>query len=163
MGTITINQPEPLNAQHNLSNFACGEALLDDWLRQRALKNELLSASRTFVVCSDSSVVGYYALAAGSIAHTEVNSKMRRNMPDPIPAVILARLAVDKHWQGKGLGYSLLQDALLRCHAAASYIGAKVLLVHALSESAKRFYEYFGFRSSPIDDRVLMLVLNEVA
>ena len=163
MGKITIYQPEPLSAQHNLNDFNCGEFLLDDWLRQRALKNEALGASRTFVACSDERVVGYYALAAGSIAHTEVSNKVRRNMPNPIPAVILARLAVDKSWQGKGLGYSLLQDALLRCHAAASHIGAKVLLVHALSDDAKKFYEYFGFRSSPIDDRVLMLVLNEIA
>jgi predicted N-acetyltransferase YhbS len=92
-----------------------------------------------------------------------VVSKVKRNMPDPIPAIILARLAVDQSCQGQGLGYSLLPDGLLRCQAAAGYIGAKVILVHALSDKAKAFYEYFGFRTSPIDDRVLMLVLSELA
>lgn len=162
MGKIILNTPEPLNAQHNLSRFDCGEAVLNDWLHQRALKNEVLGASRTFVVCSEGAVVGYYALAAGSIAHAEVASKIRRNMPSPIPAIILARLAVDKAYQSQGLGYSLLQDVLLRCRAAAGHIGAKVILVHSLSDKAKAFYEYFGFRSSPIDERILMLVLSEL-
>ncbi|WP_298610914.1 GNAT family N-acetyltransferase [uncultured Thiothrix sp.] len=162
MGKINLHTPEPLNTQHDLTKFNCGEVLLDEWLRQRALKNEVLGASRTFVVCSEGYVIGYYALAAGSIAHTEVVSKLKRNMPDPIPAIILARLAVDKSCQGQGLGYSLLQDMVLRCQAAAGYIGAKVILVHALSDKAKAFYEYFGFRASPIDDRVLMLALSEL-
>ena len=133
-----VRQPEPLRVLHDVDSFCCGEDVLDEWLKHRAWKNELLGASRTFVACADQRVVGYYALAAGSITHAMVSSKVRRNMPEPIPAVVLARLAIDKDWQGQGLGYSLLQDALLRCHAAAGYIGARVLLVHALSDDAKR-------------------------
>lgn len=157
-----IRQPEPLRAQHEVDSFSCGEEVLDEWLQRRALKNEALGASRTFVACVEQRVVGYYALAAGSLTHAMVSSKVRRNMPEPIPTVVLARLAIDKDWQGQGLGYSLLQDALLRCHAAAGYIGARVLLVHALTDDAKRFYEHFGFRASPIDERMLMLLLNEI-
>lgn len=158
----TIQAPEPIRADHHVTTFQCGEDVLDEWLQRRALKNEVLGASRTFVACVEQNVVGYYALAAGSVSHTMVSSKMRRNMPEPIPAIILARLAIDKNWQGNGVGYSLLQDALLRSQAAAGYIGAKVMLVHALTDSAKHFYEHFGFRASPIDDKMLMLTLSEL-
>ena len=154
--------PEPLQEYHELSAFDCGEVALNDWLKQRARKNEILGASRTFVVCEGKQVLGFYALAAGSVTHDLVANKVKRNMPEPIPVIVLGRLAIDKTWQGRGLGYSLLQDALLRCQAAAKHIGARALLVHALSEQAKQFYEYFGFRASPLNDRPLMLVLSEV-
>ena len=157
-----LGYPEPLQELHDLSTFDCSEVSLNDWLKQRARKNEVLGASRTFVVCEGRQVRGFYALAAGSVTHDLVVSKVKRNMPEPIPVIVLGRLAIDKNWQGKGLGYSLLQDALLRCQAAAKHIGARALLVQALSESAKQFYEYFGFRASPVSDRTLMLVLSEV-
>ncbi|MBK8452604.1 MAG: GNAT family N-acetyltransferase [Thiofilum sp.] len=157
-----LNAPKPLQDHHDLSAFDCGEPILNEWLKQRARKNEVLGASRTFVVCNVMSVVGYYALAAGSVTHDLAVSKIKRNMPDPIPVIILGRLAIDQHYKRQGLGYSLLQDVLLRCHAAAQHIGARALLVHALSESAKQFYEHFGFRASPINERTLMILLSEI-
>jgi len=171
-----ILAPEPLQSTHQLETFDCGEVALNEWLQRRALKNEILGASRTFVACADNTevkgegvehigakhAVGYYALAAGSVAHSLVSSKTKRNMPDPIPVMVLGRLAVDKQWQGHGLGYSLLQDALLRSKAAAEFIGARALLVHALSDTAKQFYEHFGFKTSLIEKRTLMLLLSEI-
>ncbi len=158
-----ILAPEPIQDYHQVDAFCSGESSLDNWLQQRALKNEILGASRTFVACTENrgikKVVGFYALAAGSVAHSQVSSKTKRNMPNPIPVLVLGRLAVDNQSQGHGLGASLLQDAVLRGKAAADHIGARALLVHALSDDAKRFYEHFGFQPSPIDSRTLMLLL----
>lgn len=160
--------PESIQDYHHLESFCSGEPSLDKWLQQRALKNEILGASRTFVVSIEEgstednkkAVVGFYTLSAGSVAHSQVSSKTKRNMPNPLPVLVLGRLAVDNQSQGYGLGASLLQDAVLRSKAAAEYIGAKALLVHALSEEAKGFYEKFGFQASPIDNRILLLLLN---
>jgi len=159
-----ILAPEPFQEYHLLDSFCSGESSLDDWLRQRAFKNEILGAFRTFVACTEKEgnkkVVGFYALAAGSVAHSRVSGKTKRNMPNPIPVLVLARLAVDNQLQGQGLGASLLQDAVLRSKVAAKHIGARAILVHALSEEAKRFYKHFGFQASAVDDRILMLLLD---
>src|ERR1700731_3342070 len=114
-----LSAPEKLRADHDLSGFDCGEPSLDDWLRRRALNNEASGASRTYVVCAGRKVVGYYTLAAGAIAHTHAPGRIRRNMPNPIPVVILGRLAVDKTSHGKGVGTGLLRDAVLRTLQAA--------------------------------------------
>ena len=159
-----ILAPEPIQDYHQVDTFCSGESSLDNWLQQRTFKNEILGASRTFVACTEKEgikkVVGCYALAAGSVAHSQVSSKTKRNIPNPTPVLVLGRLAVDNQSQGHGLGASLLQDAVLRSKAAAEHIGARVLLVHALSEDAKRFYKHFGFQASPVDERTLMLLLN---
>ena len=102
MGEIT--PPEPLTTAHNVESFACGVPVLDEWLKRRALKNESSGASRTFVVCSDGQVIGYYALATGSVGHRDTPGKVRRNMPDPVPVIVLGRLAIDERWQHAGLG-----------------------------------------------------------
>lgn len=170
MGMTRIRAAEPLQQHHQLGQFNCGESSLDEWLQQRAFKNEVLGASRTFVACVDmgdkaggvNTVIAYYALAAGSVSHALLSNKIKRNMPNPLPVMVLGRLAVDNQWKGQGLGVSLLQDALLRCKAAAQYIGARAILVHALSDDAKHFYEHFGFRASPIDERTLMLLMSEL-
>src|SRR3954470_23680961 len=153
--------PEPLAPHHELDAFESGVATLDEWLKRRARRNEADGASRTFVLCAGQCVVGYYSLAAGSVLHTAATGKVRRNMPDPVPALLLARLAVDRAWHGKGLGADLLSDATLRALGAAESIGVRAILVHAISDRAKTFYEKHGFRSSPVEPMTLMVTIDE--
>jgi GNAT superfamily N-acetyltransferase len=158
---VRLSAPQSLDATHRLDDFRCGEPSLDNWLRQRALTNHLNGASRTFVVTDpDRCVLGYYALAAGAVAHSDAPGPVRRNMPDPVPVMVLARLAVDVRAQGHKLGAGLLQDAVIRVYSVAENAGVRALLVHALNESAKRFYEYYGFRESPVHPLILMLPLK---
>jgi predicted N-acetyltransferase YhbS len=161
MGAITA--PEPITASHLIEAFACGIPVLDDWLKRRALKNEVSGASRTFVVCHDGQVVGYYALATGSVEHRDAPGKLRRNMPDPIPMIVLGRLAVDQQWQRAGIGRGLLKDAVLRSVSVSQHAGVKALLVHVLSEDAKTFYMRNGFLESPLDPMTLIISLQDAA
>ena len=156
-----LTAPEPLAPEHELEAFASGIAPLDEWLKRRARRNEAEGASRTFVCCSGRRVVGYYTLAAGSVLHDASTGKVRRNMPDPVPAVLVARLAVDSAWQGQGVGANLLRDAVLRIVTAAETVGVRAILVHAMSEQAKTFYEKHGFRASPVDPMMLMVTVDE--
>jgi predicted N-acetyltransferase YhbS len=160
-GTGVLAAPEPLAPHHELDAFESGVATLDEWLKRRARRNEADGASRTFVLCTGRRVVGYYSLAAGSVLHTAATGKVRRNMPDPVPALLLARLAVDRAWHGKGLGADLLSDAISRAIGAAETIGVRAILVHAISDGAKAFYEKHGFRSSPIEPMTLMVTIDE--
>ena len=161
MGEIT--PPEPITTAHNVESFACGVPVLDEWLKRRALKNESSGASRTFVVCSDGQVIGYYALATGSVGHGNAPGKVRRNMPDPVPVIVLGRLAIDERWQHAGLGRSLLRDAILRTLSVSQQAGVKALLVHTLSEDAKQFYLRNGFLESPLDPMTLIISLQDAA
>ena len=161
MGEVTA--PEPITASHNTESFTCGIPVLDEWLRRRALKNEVSGASRTFVICQDRQVVGYYTLATGSVEHRDAPGKIRRNMPNPIPVMVLGRLAVDQEQQHAGLGRGLLKDAVLRTLTVSQHAGVKALLVHALSEDAKRFYTRSGFLESPFDPMTLMIALQDAA
>ena len=154
--------PEPLSPNHDTDSFESGVPALDAWLKVRARANEASGASRTFVLCTDNRVVGYYSLAAASIMHAHATGSVRRNMPEPAPAVLIGRLALDKAWQGRGHGISLLQDAVLRIVGAAETVGVRAILVHAMSDEAKRFYERFGFRASPVDPMTLMMTVEEV-
>lgn len=159
--TLRLSAPEPLLAQHDLSAFACGVASLDDWLRRRALANQLSGASRTFVVLDEGrSVVGYYALAAGAVAHQSATGGVRRNMPDPIPVLVLGRLGVAQRAQGRHLGAALLQDAVARAMVVSENAGVRALLVHALNDNARAFYEHYGFHESPLEPMTLMLRLH---
>jgi predicted N-acetyltransferase YhbS len=162
-GTDAVAAPEPLAPDHELNAFESGVATLDEWLQRRARRNEADGASRTFVICTGRRVVGYYSLAAGSVLHTVATGKVRRNMPDPVPALLLARLAVDRAWHGKGLGADLLSNAVLRVIGAAETIGVRAILVHAISDDAKAFYEKHGFRSSPIEPMTLMVTIDEAS
>ena len=114
MNRQALTVPQKLRADHELLQFNCGEPTLDDWLRRRALQNEERGASRTYVVCRDLRVVAYYALAVGAVAHAGAPGRVRRNMPEPIPVMIIGRLAVDREFHGNGLGQGLLRDAVLR-------------------------------------------------
>jgi GNAT superfamily N-acetyltransferase len=158
-----LSAPAPLLATHVMDEFDCGEPVLNDWLRKRALKNENSGASRTFVVCQNNKVVGYYVLATGSVMHQHAPSKVRRNMPEPIPVMILGRLAVSKHMQSAGLGRGLLRDAILRTLGVSKQAGIRALLVHALSDAAHKFYRQCGFVESPVDTMVLMITLKDAA
>lgn len=156
-----INPPEKLSSEHDLAQFHCGEPTLDDGLRKRALQNEESGASRTYVACIEKQVVGYYALAIGAVTHAEAPGRIRRNMPDPVSVMVIGRLAVDQTAQGRALGPALLRDAVLRIVQAAEIAGIRAILVHAISERAKRFYEKWGFIASPVEPMTLMITVAE--
>ncbi|MDH5377425.1 MAG: GNAT family N-acetyltransferase [Gammaproteobacteria bacterium] len=156
-----ITPPEPINENHDVTGFDCGNSSLNEWLQKRALKNENSGASRTFVVPNGKTVIAYYSLAVGAVAREESSGKVRRNMPEPIPVMVLGRLAVDKEWQGKQMGVGLLKDAILRTLIVAEQAGIRALLVHALSDDAKRFYLRCGFHESPANELTLMITLEE--
>jgi GNAT superfamily N-acetyltransferase len=159
---VTLTAPAPLADQHDIASFTCGVALLDDWLKRRARANQVSGASRTFVVCRQDRVVAYYALAAGSVGLAAAPGRFRRNMPDPIPVVILGRLAIDLSEQGRGLGRALFRDTGLRIVGAAEPLGIRGILVHAISDEARRFYISLGFEASPVDPMTLMVTLADV-
>jgi len=160
-GSPPLNAPDKLRADHDLSLFECGEPSLDNWLRRRALQNEESGASRTYVVCAGRQVVGYYALAVGAIAHEGAPGRVRRNMPDPVPVMVIGRLAVHKDFQGRKIGPGLLRDAVLRTLQAADIAGIRAILVHAISDRAGQFYEQCGFVASPTDPMTLMITVND--
>ena len=160
MAGLSVSPPELLGDSHAIDAFDCGVLVLDDWLRRRARQNQASGASRTYVVAEANRVVGYFSLASGALATTDAPGRLRRNMPDPIPMVVPGRLAVDRGWQRQGLGVALLRDAVLRTAAAADILGIRGLIVHALSEPAKLFYERHGFTPSPLQPMTLVLSLK---
>lgn len=159
---MTLSAPQPLADHHQLAEFNSGVPSLDDWLKRRARPNQASGASRTFVVCDGEKVVGYYALASGAVSTTSAPGRFRRNMPEPIPVAVLARLAVDQALHGHGLGRALFQDSALRVLNAADAIGIRGMIVHAISEEAKAFYLKLGFDPSPLDPMTLMVILADV-
>ncbi|TAE56707.1 MAG: N-acetyltransferase [Nostocales cyanobacterium] len=159
---MNLTAPQPLSNHHYCDDFCCGIASLDNWLKRRAYTNQISGASRTFVICDDQKVVGYYALASGAISVQLALGKFRRNMPDPIPVVILPRLAIDSSYQSQGLGRALFRDAGLRIIQAADTIGIRGVIVHAISEEAKAFYLALGFNLSPVEPMTLMITLNDL-
>ena len=156
--------PTPLTGAHACNSFHSGKASLDDWLQRRALRNQSEGASRTYVVTErgGDAVLAYYALAAGSVEPDAATGAVRRNMPSPVPVVVLARLAVDRRLQGQGIGKALLKDAVLRTVAAADVSGVRAMLIHALDAEAAAFYRRFGFAPAPMDDLTLMLPLKSL-
>lgn len=159
---MNLHAPEPLSPDHKIHSFSCGESVLDEWLKRRALGNQTSGASRTFVVTNaEREVMGYYALAAGAVTHQDATRSVRQNMPDPVPVMVLARLAVDSKAQGVKLGAALLQDALQRCVLVSQNTGVRAMLVHALNDRARQFYEHYGFKGSPVHPMTLMLKLNQ--
>ena len=158
-----ISAPQPLSLKHDLSAFNSGEATLDDWLRRWALRNEDSGASRTYVVCEGTVIIGYYSLAVGAVVNSQAPGRIRRNMPDPIPVMLLGRLAVNKRHQGLGLGTGLLRDAVMRTVQASEIAGIRAIMVHAISPTAKRFYENYGFVPSAIDPMMLLIAIADAA
>lgn len=160
--SVPLSPPEPLGDDHQINTFDSGEPALDDWLRRRARANQTSGASRTYVVCEGTRVAAYYALASGAIAQAGTPGRFRRNMPDPIPVVVLARLAVDKNYQGRGLGRALFRDAAQRVANAADTIGIRGIVVHAISEEARKFYIALGFDSCPAEAMTLVVTLRDL-
>ena len=157
-----LSAPEPLAARHKVEGFESGVPSLDHWLKRRATRNQSSGATRTFVVCEGGMVVAYYALASSAVAPAAAPGCFRRNMPDPIPVVVLARLAVTRSHQSRGLGRALFQDAARRVIHAAEGIGIRGLLVHAVSEEAKAFYLRLGLDQSPLDPMTLMTTVADL-
>lgn len=159
--------PRPIQDGHGLSDFACGKQPLDDFLKQNASKNEG-KASRTYVVCATTgdqagNVVAYYSLAAGAVTRSDAPSWARRNMPDPLPVIVLGRLAVDERHQAKGLGKALLREAMQRTLEASQRIAARALIVHAIDDEAISFYAGYGFRRFPTNGRTLLLPIETLS
>lgn len=152
-----IKAPELLTDEHVLDVFSCGKPELDDWLIKKALKNHKRNNTRVYVVCDDNNkVIGYYAIAMGSVQRESALSSLKRNSPNPIPMVVLARLAVDEGYKGRGIGVGLLKDCVLRSVHAMNVVDGAGILVHAIDDEAKAFYKRFGFNESPIDAMTLM-------
>jgi GNAT superfamily N-acetyltransferase len=157
-----FSAPAPLTADHDISAFDCGNKPLNDWLRLRALKASGRSA-RTFVVtAAGSGVIGYYGLAMGAVRLDSAPSSMRRNMPNPVPVAVLARLAVDRNSQGSGIGGALLRDALQRCMSVHSEIGFAAVVVHAIDNDAVAFYLRYGMQEFPAGSRSLFMPIKTI-
>lgn len=160
---MSLAAPELLARHHHIDPFDSGVASLDDWLKRRALRNQASGASRTFVACGEGDrVLAYYALASSAVTTESTRGRFSRNMPDPIPVVVLGRLAVDRSWQGRGIGRALVRDAGLRVIEAADTIGIRGLIVHSLSVEATAFYERLGFELSPLDPTMLVVTLADL-
>lgn len=159
---MSLSAPQPLAAHHRLEAFDCEKPTLTDWLHRHARQAQGSGSARTFVVCDGERVAGYFSLTVGQIDTLEAPERMRRGMGQyPIPLVILARLAVDVDYQGRGLGFSMLQDAIRRTLAIAEQAGIRALLTHPIDASAEAFYRRFGFESTPENSRQLILLLKD--
>ena len=159
---MTLAAPHPINDQHQIGAFDSGVPVLDDWLKRRARANQAGGASRTYVVCDADRVVAYYALASGAVEIATATSRVRRNMPDPVPVAVLGRLAIERSYQGRGLGRALMRDAFSRVAQAADIIGIRGVVVHALSPEAKAFYLAVGMETSRLQPMTLMATLADI-
>jgi len=162
MTELSLRPPSPLTVEQQSTRFDCGEPSLNDWLKKRALKNQATGASRCFVVCSGTDVIGHYSLSAGAICLEAAPKAMRQNMPDPLPILLLGRLAVDKRYHNRGIGQALLRDAMMRAVAVSGNAGVFAMLVHALNDSAKQFYLSRGFVESPLQPTTLMMTIETI-
>ena len=158
---MSYSSPGPITSADDVQDFDCGQSSLNEWLHKYALGNERAGASRCFVTSRGGRVVGYYALSTGSVLRMDGSPRITRGMPDPIPIVLLGRLAVDREEQGHGLGGNLLRDAIIRTVTAADVIGVRAMLVHALNDEAPQFYLHNDFDPSPTDPMHLLLLMND--
>jgi GNAT superfamily N-acetyltransferase len=160
--TPLFGAPVLLSEKHDCDDFDCGHAVLNDWLRRYARQNQRANAAKTFVVCQGRRVIGYYSLAVGAVDHAAATGRVRKGLArHPIPVMVLARLTVDLHHQGKKIGRGLLKDAILRTLQAAEIAGIRAIFVNAKDERARKFYERFGFEPSPIHPLQLMLLIKD--
>jgi len=162
---LKFSGPELLSTDHVVAGFDCGDPALNEWLVNRAPSNQgVRGSSRTWVVLDESSrVVAYYAASTATVLHREATGRMRRNQPDPLPALLLGRLAVDGKHQTAGLGSALLKHFIMKGFEVAGLVGVRLLLVHAANPDAASFYARYGFVSSPVDDLTMMLLVKDVS
>jgi predicted N-acetyltransferase YhbS len=159
---MSLTEPQPLDVRHRLEEFDCGKPALTEWLLRHARQAQGSGSARTFVACEEGRVVGYYSLTVGQIDTLEAPERVRRGMGNyPIPLIILARLAVDLDYQSRGLGFSLLQDAIRRAVVVAGHAGIRALLTHPLDAEADAFYKRFGFEQIPQNECGLILLLKD--
>ncbi len=160
---MTLRAPEPLAAQHLLDGFDCGKPALNDWLLRHARQAQGSGSAKTFVVAEDDGrVAGYFSLTVGQVDTLEAPERIRKGMGQyPLPVVILARLAVSIHDQGRGIGFGLLQDAIRRTMLIAEQAGIRAMLTHPIDEEAAKFYTRFGFIASPLREQQLLLLLKD--
>jgi GNAT superfamily N-acetyltransferase len=157
-----MQAPAPLGKEHELDGFDCGQASLSDWLQRHARQAQGSGSARTFVVADGQRVVGYFSLTVGQVDVLDAPERIRKGMGQyPIPVILLARLAVDKHYQGQGIGVGLLKDAIRRALLIAEQAGVRAMLTHPLNEDATRFYRSFGFEASPLGEQQLLLLLKD--
>lgn len=159
-----ITAPQPLTIDHNLDQFSCGKQVLDDWLRNTALKNHSQGGSRTFVITDEETnrVIGYYCISTGSIEHNKITGKFKRNMPDPIPVILLGRLAVDVDYANRGIGTGLMKDCYKRVVSISTEVGVRAILVHAIDDESRQYYLKLGFSESPIQSHTLMIRVKDI-
>ena len=157
-----MQRPSPVSKDDPIDGFDSGSPALDRWFAAHALQNQESGASRTYVVREAGRVVAFYSLATGGLEHSRAPGGIRRNMPDPIPIMILARLAVTRTHQGRGLGRALVRDALLRTLKVSEIAGIRAVTVHALDAQAAAFYKHLGFKPSPVDDLIYFARPNSV-
>lgn len=159
---MSLAEPQPLDVRHRLEEFDCGKPALTEWLLRHARQAQVSGSARTFVACDGERVAGYYSLTVGQIDTLEAPERVRRGMGQyPIPLIILARLAIDLDYQKRGIGFSLLQDAIRRAVAVAEHAGIRALLTHPLDAEAEAFYKRFGFEPIPDNQRALILLLKD--
>jgi GNAT superfamily N-acetyltransferase len=154
---------EKLRADHAVAGFDCGSEELNRFLARFALLNQQAGATQTYVAVSEQTVVGFYSLAVGEVAYDDALGRLSKGLArHPVPIMLLARLAIIREWQGRGLGAGLLKDAMQRTLQAADIAGIRAFAVHAKDENARRFYEHFGFVPSPTDPLHLFLLIKEI-
>lgn len=159
---MTLRGPESLGAQHPLESFDCGKPTLNEWLLRHARQAQASGSAKTFVVADDLRVAGYFSLTVGQVDTVEAPERIRKGMGQyPIPVVILARLAVSRQDQGRGIGVGLLQDAIRRTFLIAGQAGIRAMLTHPIDDDAARFYSRFGFVASPLREQQLLLLLKD--
>lgn len=160
---MVLSEPEPLNAEHGVEEFSCGNATLDDWLKTRALSNQRRGFTVVIVVHDRSRVVGYYGLAPTAVIPTALPRSIRTGQPpNPVPCLLLGQLAVDQQYAGKGIGTGLVRHALTRCVAAAELIGGRALIVNAIDADAAAFWRRRGFLPSRDDAMVLFRSIPDI-
>jgi GNAT superfamily N-acetyltransferase len=159
---MTLRSPESLGSQHRLDGFDCGKQALDEWLVRHARQAQSSGSAKTFVVADDDRVAGYFSLTVGQIDTFDAPERFRKGMGRyPLPVVILARLAVTRHDQGRGIGFGLLQDAIRRTFLIAEQAGIRAMLTHPIDDEAAKFYLRFGFIQSPLREQQLLLLLKD--